>query len=270
MSVGIRIGGHKESALVRGLFLLSTLLAGVSSALRRSPVASTCHLLQRRSCSMSTSSRPSGPASLPRASHFNLRLPAGFDRYTCRHRMQRLSFLWRLTLSVAILVSLAQATYVNESLAGEIHATFDLVDTHATEKGGRGSVIVRIVPGPYQFAHSFEITKIQVMGLDPTGTYEFHFTFSTPGPFAPANIFTAGVSNPLNPNHGGHLKENHQYIFAPPFPAGTDIRLDVFVTRTHPTVSGSTPEGQLISSYLDRDPLLVTDPFATGIVFKLE
>lgn len=185
--------------------------------------------------------------------------------------MRLVSVLLRLALGVGTCSGLALTWPVTEASAEEVHATFDLVDTHATEKGGRGSVIVRIVPAPYQtggFAHSLEITKIQVMGLDPAGEYQFNLTFQTPGPFTPGNIFLHSASNPLEPNSGGHLKENHQYFFNAPI--GVDIRMDVFVTRTHPTASGSTPEGQLISSYLNRDPLLVTEPFATGIVFRLE
>jgi hypothetical protein len=156
--------------------------------------------------------------------------------------------------AAALLAGLAVSLFGGGGTALAEHKKFDVFDMNdrfATETGASGFGKIRVTQeGPV-------LDRLHVKKLLPNHLYEVHVTIqlADPGDFSgDVDIVTSG---PITSNADGHLKIKNLDLGSPD--SGT-YRIDVFVTHPHPTVEGSGPTGEFLTTLLDRDPLLACQP----------
>ncbi len=152
-----------------------------------------------------------------------------------------------LTLGLAglfLVVTGCQDTNTTGPLAGPSFAhaaanhdfAFAMLDDFAVEKTGAGG------SGQADVESGSVEVEVKAEGLIPGHDYELNVTI---------NFASVATFGPVAANEDGEVEFEGVIALAP----GAH-RLDFFVTHDHPTVAGSGPVGEFVTSVIDRDPLL--------------
>ncbi len=167
---------------------------------------------------------------------------------------------------VAVIALLLSVTVPTALADDDQEQEFDMNDRFATEDGASGS-------GESEVDGDFVQIDVDAEGLLPHHQYEMKVTIgfcSAPHIFdcdapvggPPPAIVTCGWEN--SDGHGD-VEFDCDLDLVELLGPGT-YRLDFFVTHIHPTVDGCCGVGPLLTTVLDRDPLLACQPASVHTV----
>jgi hypothetical protein len=157
--------------------------------------------------------------------------------------------------AAAVLVAMAVPLFggAGTALAGKL-IVFDMNDRFATERYAH-SVGLGKVRATQE--GSIEIELVRAINLLPNHSYELQVTIQLADPGDFTGTVDIVISDSITTDKNGHLEIKDFNLGS--FGQG-DYRLDLFVTHTVSTVSGSAGVGEFLTGLLDRDPLLACEP----------